>query len=228
MKRLLVAALIVVGAAHMALASTTSALQITSGATTVTITDQTGTDLDGTAGSVLYINHNLDGWDITFAGGTSLSPGVFPFAIDIGSFTADCAAGGGCETHQLTISYSDIGFTAAVPAGGFSTTFSATIAGGSTSQSAWDDTTNTLFGTGTLIGSVGPFIPPHGSGTVSGGGPAGPAPYSLTITDYIAAGSHGVSLDGNITTVPEPSSLVLFGTGLLAFASFAKRKFRRS
>src|SRR5579862_5115145 len=106
MKRLLVAALIVVGAAHMALASTTSAIQLTSGATTITIGDNTGGDLDATAGSVLYVNHNFDGWDITFVAGTSNSPSLTPFGIDIGSFTASCAAGAGCNADDLKISFS--------------------------------------------------------------------------------------------------------------------------
>jgi len=231
MKRLLLAAVTVVGVAFAS--STTDQLKLTSGVTTVTITDNGVGDSDGgTAGSITYSNANFDGWKITVAGGETFSPLLNPVGLDIFSLTASCT-GGGCSTDALTISYSDINFTTPVAAGGFTTFFSATIGTGSASQSAWDSNTNAIFGTQHLIGTVGPFNAPGNHGSASGGGPeVGTAanPYSLTITDTIAAGSSvtGVSLDGNITAVPEPSSLVLFGTGLLAFASFAKRKFRRS
>jgi len=232
MKRLLLAVITVLGVANLAFAtSTTDQLQLHSGATTITVTDnEVSPQLDGNpADGTITWSGTIDGWTIAVAGGETFSPSAVPIGLDIFSLTASCS-GGGCSTDNLTISYSDINFTTPVPAGGFSTFFSATIANGTASQTAWDDTSNTIFGHGTPIGTVGPFSAPGNHGTATGGGPAGPGAYSLTITDTINAGSSvtAVSLDGNITAVPEPSSLVLFGTGLLAFASFAKRKFRRS
>ncbi|PYY12493.1 MAG: hypothetical protein DMG69_01055 [Acidobacteria bacterium] len=215
-----------VGLAHLAHA-TTDELKLTSGgAATVTIVDNGVGDLNPAGGTILYSNTNFDGWDISFAGGTSNSPSVSPFGIDIGSLTARCLSGGGCTTDALSISYSDIGFTDPVAA--FTNTFSSTIASGSASQIAWDDTSNTIFGTGTPIGTVRLLSAPFGAGSKSGGGPAGPGTYSLTLKDTIGANSQGVSLDGSITAVPEPQTLVLFGSGLISLAGLMRRKLVRA
>jgi len=222
MKRFLLAVFLVAGMAHFALATTTDELELVSGATTIIITDNGAGDLNSGSGTILYTNSNLNGWNISFAGGTSNSPSLTPFGLDISSLTASCT-GGGCTTQALDIYYSDINFTQT--AASFTTTYSATIATGSTSQKAWDTVGNTIFGTGTLIGTLGPYSSPSGAGSAIGGGPAGPSPYSLTLEDIISANSSGVSLDGNITTVPEPASLMMMGTGLIGLAGFARRKF---
>src|SRR6266480_1366468 len=172
-------AVLLVGVSSRAFATTTDQLQLTSGSTTVTITDnQLGGYVNTTPGTINYFNGNFAGWNILFAGGSSNSPGLLPFGIDIFSLTATCNAGASCAA--LTIGFSDINFTQVVPS--FNTSFSAigtTGAGATTTQSAYVDTTNAIFGTGTLIGTVGPFTPPGSFGTASGGGPAGPGNYSL-------------------------------------------------
>src|SRR5436853_111786 len=99
-----------VGLAHLAHA-TTDELKLTSGgAATVTIVDNGVGDLNPAGGTILYSNTNFDGWDISFAGGTSNSPSVSPFGIDIGSLTARCLSGGGCTTDAPYISYPHDGF----------------------------------------------------------------------------------------------------------------------
>ena len=42
---------------------------------------------------------------------------------------------------------------------------------------------------------------------------------------FNGAGSYNISLDGTPGQVPEPGSLMLFGTGLLGMAGFVRRKF---
>jgi len=220
--RLLLAVLLAVGLAHTALAS--AEMELVSGGSTVLITDNGAGDLDSTVGTITYSNTNLNGWVISVTSGTSNSPGVDPFGIDLTSLTATCASGKPCSTDSLQVWFGDTSFN--VPATGFQSDYSATITGSSasTSQKAWVDNTNTILGTGSLIGTIGPFTS-TGSGTVFGGG-AGIPPYSLTLEQIFSAGGHSASFsaDGNITAVPEPGAVVLLGTALVLCASGLRRK----
>jgi hypothetical protein len=131
----------------------------------------------------------------------------------------------------LDIFYSDTGFTRSVAAGGFQTTYSATITGsGTSSEIAWASTSNSLFalgGSNTIGAGVGPFRASGGFGT-SVGGPAVVAPYSLTIEEIFNdnGGSASFSADANVTLVPEPSSLALLGSGLLLLPLALKWRLR--
>jgi hypothetical protein len=186
------------------------------------------TNVVGSGNSASYNNTNFFGWNLMVVFGNSNSPGLVPYGLDITSLSAACVGGGSCGT--LTIDLSDTGFTTASPS--FRTFYSSTQTGGaaSTTQTAWDDPNNLMFGTTNLIGTVGPITGAGGSGTASGGGPeVGGAthPYSLTIQDVFTgcSGENCVSYstDGNITGVPEPAAVVLFGSVLALCAS----KFRR-
>ena len=157
------------------------------------------------------VHGSIDGWSVTITG-TSYSPGLTPWGIDVSSVTAVCESTTcvGAPTN-LDIWYSDINFTK--PVTSFNTTYSVTsgTGTGTTSESAWYDTT--IFSTANLIGTIGLFTGP-GAGTITGGGPAGPSPYSLTLEQVFTAAAVGAgfSVDGNITgNVPEPMSLLLLG-----------------
>jgi len=217
----------------MAFATTTDTLQISSGGLTATIDDNgacVGTgcglvsgDLNPVAGTDT-ISGSIGGWTLHIVSGTSNSPSLFPFGLDITSLTASCSVGTCTGAGALDIKYSDINFTTPVGAGGFTTTYSATITGGiTTSESAFVDNSNTLFGEpgAGLIGTVGPFSAPGGVGSASGG-TAGIAPYSLTL-DQTFSGSGAASVDGNITAVPEPGAVLLLGTALVFCASSLRR-----
>lgn len=234
-----------------AFATTTDELMLSNTAGTITATISDNGGCVGTGGGCTGLNHigsvydtnPADGaifvsgtitladgtWEINDTTGTSHSPGVTPFGIDVGSLTAFCEAN--CSGGSvLDIYYSDQNFTST--ATGFTTFYSATDeGGGSTTQNAWVSTANTIFGEGSLIGTVGPITGTGGSGTASGGVAAGPAQYSLTLEDIFQAPANNgatqatsFSVDGNITATPEPTSIVLLGTILLGAGALLRRR----
>jgi len=124
----------------------------------------------------------------------------------------------------LDVKYSDINFSPANPS--FITKYSATITGtGTTSESAYFSNTNTLFAETTLIGTVGPFGDPGGSGFATGG-LGSKAPFSLTLDQVFDASASGAtySVDGSVASVPEPGAVILFGTVLVLCASKLRRR----
>jgi hypothetical protein len=192
------------------------------GATTVTV---------GGSGTTMYSNSNFNGWDVVISAGSSNSPGLSPFGIDL-TVLATCSGSGTCAANPLNIFYSDINFNVPVAAGAFSTTYSATLGGGATtSELGWANNLNTLFALGgtNKVGPVGPFSGSGGFSTVTGG-PAETGLYSLTLEDIFTAPSGtassfsaDASLTGTPVSTPEPSSLVLLGSALLALMLVKRR-----
>jgi hypothetical protein len=220
MKRLLLGAVLAVLTGALAFAGTsTPELDVMSGAS------NTGT-IVGAAGSVSYSSSNFAGWDITIIAGASNSPGLIPFGLDLTSLSAECLAAS-CST--LTVDLSDIGYTQSAP--GLTVGYSATDTGAaaSTSESAYYSTGNGYFATTSLVGTVGPFA---GGGTfagsVAGPGPGSTTPYSLTLVNTFAgcsgSGCASYSSDSDLTAVPEPASVTLFGAVLVFCASRLRRR----
>jgi hypothetical protein len=218
MKRLSMVIMVVLAVGPMAFASVPE-LQLSTGTTT------SGTIMGGT-GSVTYSNTNFGGWDISLVFGSSNSPSLVPYGIDITNLTAACVSSTGCST--LNVFLSDQNFTQTVT--GFQSTYSTTQTGStpSTSQTAWVGLGNGYFAQTSLIGSIGPLTTSGTGGTVVGGPAAGPGAYSLTIEDTFAGcsgtGCVSYSSDGNITGVPEPVGVVLFGTVLAFLGSRLRRR----
>jgi hypothetical protein len=132
--------------------------------------------------------------------------------------------------NALTIDYSDINFAGAVGSS-FTNAYSVNLtgaAGGTTRQTAWVGI-NTLFDHSSQIGTfVGDFTSPGVfSGTTSGGS-APTNPFSLTLQQVFDAhgGNVTFSVDGSITSVPEPGAIVLFGSVLALCASRLRRRQR--
>jgi hypothetical protein len=220
MKRLLFVVLLVAGLGHLAFATTGTAEMIlcspTCAINEAIIPDNGSGDANPAHGSIVYFNSSFNGWYITVAAGQSNSPSLTPDGLDL-SLTAQTSG-----PNTLLIYFSDIGFTDPTT---FGTTYSVTMSGnGSTNESAWSDNTNAIFGEGSLIGTVGPFTT-SSVGTI-GDSVNGVSPYSLTLEQTVidTSGTVGFSTDGAINA-PEPASIALFGSGLLALVGFARRRF---
>jgi hypothetical protein len=231
MKTLAFAALFAVTTGLAAFGSTTDEMELISGGSSIVITDNGANDGNAANGTISYSNSNFNGWNISVASGTSHSPNLTPFGLDLASLTATCASGG-CTTTPLQVWYTDLNFTVPVIAGGFQTTFSSTQTGtGTASESAWFSNLNTAFSQQNLIGTVGPFSSSN-VGSATGGSVAATPSYSLTLEQVFtdASGtSVSFSVDGNvINAVPEPAAIVLFGTVLALCAAGFRRRFRVS
>jgi len=240
MKRTLLGLLLTVGLGTC-FASTTSELVLSNAAGTVScsITSSGNVGVGGGcagitgnvtvgASSIAIVNGTFTSgtttWTINVVDGVSNTPDTDP-GLDVTNETAVCKAG--CTTNaELDTYFSDINFTQ--QDGSFTNAFSTTDAGsGTAEQKAWDSTTNTLLAKSTAIGTVGPFTGAGAfAGSISGGGPAGPAPYSLTLEQIFTSDAQNdtFSADGNITGVPEPGAIMLLGTVLVFCGSKLRRR----
>lgn len=218
-------------------------MQISTKDSTGTMQTWTITGTGANPSTVAYANSDFYGWNLSSflynnisvpqTVGSSYSPSVTPFALDLQTLSAACMAS---SCNALTISISDIGFNSPLSANGLLSNVSGTLTGkGWVTQSAYLDPLNQYFGTTEAI----PTVTVAGPGAVSGSSVgAGPWPmgdstaYSLTLTDTLNANcSSGncatFSLDDNITSVPEPGTLALFGAGLFGFALLLRRRARQ-
>lgn len=194
------------------------------GPTVVLVADQqivAPIDSNGIVGAITYIGAVGANWVLNVTTGISKPFQGTPALphLDLNSVNATSAGAG-----TLIIEFTD-DFFGPLPAGW---NFRADVGGttpGTVSYSAFSDAANVLFATTTLLTSQGPFGPGAFSGTAFSGPIAGAFPYSITQKVVIThAGTGTSSLDAELTAVPEPSAILLLGSGLAGFGYLWRRR----
>jgi hypothetical protein len=189
------------------------------GIATTSCADGAACDSNPLAGVVQFTAAN--GALTVSAGGTaSGAPQTTTNSVDL-NYNISASAGAPAGTYTIAVSQSGLSAT--------NTTWNATVGGAqnnsaTTAFASFVDTNNALFVNSQGICSAGPTSA-NPVGLTCSGGPFSDSQFSLTALVTIAthAGSSNVSGDVLLTAVPEPTSLLLFGSAVAGLGMLRRR-----
>src|SRR3990172_7128614 len=98
------------------------------------------------------------------------------------------------------------------------------VTSGTVSFNTYYDINDLAFGTGTLAGSLGPYGPGAFSGVTGAPITTGANLYSITANASITQAGAGSTSFNDEVSVPEPSTLLLLGGGLVGIGIWFRRK----
>lgn len=198
-------------------AHATLALQLSDGSTTVTIFDGGAFDQNPLAGAVTYLG-TVGLWSLNLSTVLGI-PVVGTLALPTLHLDSVNVSSPGAGTLSIWGSQSDytglLSGNFLLESGGWTS--------GTVGVNAYLSTTNTLFGTSTLLGSLGLFTNGAFSGATAGPVAAGGS-YALTLGTSITHSGPGVTSLNVNSVLPEPASLILLGSGLLVLGLVSRRK----
>lgn len=229
MKKIAILAALVL--AGIPAANATTALKLISGASSVTVVDNAAGDLDLTPGVIVF-SGAVGNWTLNVSSGLSLGTASQPI-LDNLSFNSQPSSSVMTGSLEILFSETDLGPLAS------GNTINTAIGGNfiqagngtSVSYGAYYDTSNTLFGKSTLIGSVlTPTIAPVTKEFSAGQqvtSTAVSAPYSLTLDVKInAIRTTQISYDAYLSVPDGGYTLMLLGTGMTALGGLQLRRKR--
>jgi len=185
----------------------------------IIIADGSSLDTSPLISNVVTYSGSYGVFNVIVSSGVQSGTSLYP---ELGLNTFEVSGGAG----TLYAWFSNTGFgTTPTPAGfDMSGSLSSITGSGSVTFDSYIDNSNTLFGEGTLLASLGSYTSTN-SGTTSGTVSLS-NPYSLTTktTVNLTAGSN-MQTTTNVAIVPEPVSTTLFivGGATLGFRRFRKR-----